>query len=148
MPILIAAKGERVLRLAARWADAWNAAWFGFPDERFAQRRADLVTACEAEGRDPATLEMTVGVTIDSEAAAGRRSRPPSSRPMLTPSPGRSTPGETSAWPRPGRARPADERTIEPLLEARAPPPGREESRARPRTCRTTSATNRAMWDD
>jgi probable F420-dependent oxidoreductase len=73
MPILVAARGERVLRLAARYADAWNAAWFGFPDERFAQRRADLVAACLAENRDPATLEITVGLTIDREAAAGGR---------------------------------------------------------------------------
>ena len=73
MPILIAAKGERMLRLAARHADAWNAAWFGLPDERFATRRAQLVAACDAEGRDPATLEVTAGLTIDVEApAAGR----------------------------------------------------------------------------
>ena len=36
IPILIAAKGERVLRLVARHADAWNTAWFGLPDERVA----------------------------------------------------------------------------------------------------------------
>ena len=28
-PILVAAKGERMLRLTAKWADAWNTAWFG-----------------------------------------------------------------------------------------------------------------------
>lgn len=73
MPILIAAKGDRMLRLAARHADSWNAAWFGLPNERFHQRRAELVAACEAEGRDPATLELTAGLTIDAEApAAGR----------------------------------------------------------------------------
>ncbi len=66
MPILIASKGERMMRLTARHADAWNVAWFGLPTERFHQRRADLVTACEAEGRDPATLEMTVGLVIDA----------------------------------------------------------------------------------
>lgn len=68
LPILIAAKGERVLRLTARWADSWNTAWFALPDERFAQRRADLRAACDAEGRDPATLEITVGVTVDGDA--------------------------------------------------------------------------------
>ena len=81
MPILIAAKGERVLRLAARHADAWNAAWFGFPNERFGQRRADLLAACEAEGRDPATLEVTVGLTIDSEARRWRTARCPGRAP-------------------------------------------------------------------
>jgi probable F420-dependent oxidoreductase len=73
IPILIAGKGERMLRLIARHADAWNAAWFGLPTERFTQRRADLVAACEAEGRDPATIEITVGVTIDAEAPAEGR---------------------------------------------------------------------------
>ncbi|HEY5629389.1 MAG TPA: LLM class flavin-dependent oxidoreductase [Candidatus Limnocylindrales bacterium] len=76
MPVLIAAKGERMLRLAARHADAWNAAWFGLPTDRFHTRRADLVAACEAEGRDPATLEVTVGLVIDSEAPAQGRPIP------------------------------------------------------------------------
>ena len=73
IPVLIAARGERMLRLAASHADSWNAAWFGLPTERFFQRRAGLVAACEAVGRDPATLEVTAGLTIDAEApAAGR----------------------------------------------------------------------------
>ena len=105
MPILVAAKGERVLRLAARWADAWNAAWFGFPDERFAQRRADLVAACEAEGRDPATVEVTAGITIDN----GGRGRRPARRPRLPPvGPRHHRPGARRVAgprrrPRPGR---------------------------------------------
>ncbi len=73
IPILIAARGPRVLRLVARHADAWNAAWFGLPDERFLQRHADLLAACEAEGRDPANLEVTVGLTVDTEPGAGGR---------------------------------------------------------------------------
>ena len=67
VPILIAAKGERVMRLTAKWADAWNAAWFGFPDDRFRQRRADLVRGCEAEDRDPATMLVTAGITVGEE---------------------------------------------------------------------------------
>jgi alkanesulfonate monooxygenase SsuD/methylene tetrahydromethanopterin reductase-like flavin-dependent oxidoreductase (luciferase family) len=74
IPILIAGKGERMMRLVARHADAWNAAWFGLPDERFHQRRAGLVAACEAEDRDPATIEVTAGLTIDAEAPAEGRS--------------------------------------------------------------------------
>jgi alkanesulfonate monooxygenase SsuD/methylene tetrahydromethanopterin reductase-like flavin-dependent oxidoreductase (luciferase family) len=67
MPILIAAKGERMLRLTARHADAWQTAWFGLPDERYAGRYRDLLAACEAEGRDPASLELTVGVDVSNE---------------------------------------------------------------------------------
>jgi alkanesulfonate monooxygenase SsuD/methylene tetrahydromethanopterin reductase-like flavin-dependent oxidoreductase (luciferase family) len=64
LPILIAAKRPRMLELTARHADAWNLAWFGVPDERLAKGRADLAEACERVGRDPATLEITVGVTV------------------------------------------------------------------------------------
>jgi len=53
-----------MLRLAATHADAWNTAWFGAPDERLAARRADLETACEAVGRDPATIAVTVGIVV------------------------------------------------------------------------------------
>ena len=70
MPILIAAKGERMLRLTARHADAWQTAWFGLPDERYAERHDHLLAACDAEGRDPATLELTVGVDV-SDAEDG-----------------------------------------------------------------------------
>ena len=64
IPILVAAKGPRMLRLTARHADAWNTAWFGAPDERLVGRRADLAAACEAAGRDPATLGVTIGVVV------------------------------------------------------------------------------------
>jgi alkanesulfonate monooxygenase SsuD/methylene tetrahydromethanopterin reductase-like flavin-dependent oxidoreductase (luciferase family) len=70
MPILIAAKGERMLRLTAQFADAWQTAWFGLPDARFAERHRDLLAACDAEERDPATLELTVGVDV-SESGEG-----------------------------------------------------------------------------
>jgi probable F420-dependent oxidoreductase len=64
LPILIAAKRPRMLELTARHADAWNLAWFGEPDERLASARADLAAACAAVGRDPATLEITVGINV------------------------------------------------------------------------------------
>jgi len=64
LPILIAAKRPRMLELTARHADAWNLAWFGAPDERWAGAREALAAACAAVGRDPATLERTVGVTV------------------------------------------------------------------------------------
>jgi alkanesulfonate monooxygenase SsuD/methylene tetrahydromethanopterin reductase-like flavin-dependent oxidoreductase (luciferase family) len=64
LPILIAAKRPRMLELTARHADAWNLAWFGEPDERWATTRQALEAACAAVGRDPATLERTVGVTV------------------------------------------------------------------------------------
>jgi alkanesulfonate monooxygenase SsuD/methylene tetrahydromethanopterin reductase-like flavin-dependent oxidoreductase (luciferase family) len=64
IPILVAAKGWRMLRLTARYADAWNTAWFGLPDGRLHRRLADLEAALAAEGRDPATLRRTVGMEV------------------------------------------------------------------------------------
>lgn len=64
IPILIAAKRPRMLELTARYADAWNLAWFGPPNERLAAVRADLLAACAAVGRDPATLDITVGINV------------------------------------------------------------------------------------
>ncbi|MDQ3408040.1 MAG: LLM class flavin-dependent oxidoreductase [Chloroflexota bacterium] len=66
-PILIAARGPRMLRLTAEHADAWNAAWFGRPT-RFPRRRDDLLAACDEVGRDPATLSITVGLRIADSA--------------------------------------------------------------------------------
>jgi alkanesulfonate monooxygenase SsuD/methylene tetrahydromethanopterin reductase-like flavin-dependent oxidoreductase (luciferase family) len=64
IPILVASFGARMLRLTARHADAWNTAWFGAPDERLRERLGELDAALAAEGRDPATLERTVGIEV------------------------------------------------------------------------------------
>jgi alkanesulfonate monooxygenase SsuD/methylene tetrahydromethanopterin reductase-like flavin-dependent oxidoreductase (luciferase family) len=69
IPILVAAQGRRMLRLTARYADAWNTAWYGLPDELLHRRLADLDAALEAGGRDPATLRRTVGMEVRDPAA-------------------------------------------------------------------------------
>ena len=65
-PILIAGKGPRMLRLTARHADQWNAAWFGRPSDsaELDARIVALRQACDAEGRDPATLTLTAGLYV------------------------------------------------------------------------------------
>jgi alkanesulfonate monooxygenase SsuD/methylene tetrahydromethanopterin reductase-like flavin-dependent oxidoreductase (luciferase family) len=83
LPILIAGKRPRMLELVARHADAWNLAWFGLPDDRLARIRGELAEACERVGRDPATLGITVGVTVRypealKPAEAGAAAEPPS----------------------------------------------------------------------
>jgi probable F420-dependent oxidoreductase len=121
IPILIAARGERVLRLVARHADAWNMAWFGFPNERSDARLADLRQACEAEGRDPATLEVTVGLTVDTETSEAARPGAPDALPPDEDEIARAF----DAWRDLGVGtvqvdlRPVDERTIELLVRAR-----------------------------
>lgn len=64
LPILVAAKRPRMLRLTAEHADAWNQAWYGRPDERFARVHADLGRALAEAGRDTTSLERTVGVNV------------------------------------------------------------------------------------
>jgi probable F420-dependent oxidoreductase len=65
-PVLIAGKGPRMMRLVARHADAWNAAWYGPPSEAadLRQRIENLHRACADEGRDPATIALTAGVFV------------------------------------------------------------------------------------
>ncbi len=63
-PILVAAKGERMLRLTATWADAWNTAWFGRVDDRLRTRLRDLDEACAELGRDPRSIRRTAGIRL------------------------------------------------------------------------------------
>lgn len=63
IPILIAGKRPRMLRLVAEHADAWNTAWLG-PASQLPPRLAPLHDALAAAGRDPATLAVTVGVSV------------------------------------------------------------------------------------
>jgi F420-dependent oxidoreductase-like protein len=62
MPLLIGGSGPRMLRLAARHADIWNAV--GTPDEGGALNQR-LDAACATEGRDPASLVRTVSPRIN-----------------------------------------------------------------------------------
>jgi alkanesulfonate monooxygenase SsuD/methylene tetrahydromethanopterin reductase-like flavin-dependent oxidoreductase (luciferase family) len=63
-PILVAARGPRMLRLTARWADAWNTAWFGRVDDRLHEHLRALAEACADEGRDPISVRRTVGIRL------------------------------------------------------------------------------------
>jgi probable F420-dependent oxidoreductase len=62
IPILIASRRPRMLRLTARYADQWNTAWFGAPDEKLRERLSDLDRALQQEGRDPSEVARTVGI--------------------------------------------------------------------------------------
>jgi alkanesulfonate monooxygenase SsuD/methylene tetrahydromethanopterin reductase-like flavin-dependent oxidoreductase (luciferase family) len=59
-PLLIGAFKPRMLRLTAELADAWNTCWLGRAAE-LPERLVALHEACADVGRDPATLELTVG---------------------------------------------------------------------------------------
>ena len=62
-PVWVGAKGgPRALRMAVRHADGWNTVWRWTFDD-YAARVADARRICVEEGRDPATLRLSVGLT-------------------------------------------------------------------------------------
>jgi probable F420-dependent oxidoreductase len=74
IPLWVGGKGgPKLLRLAARHATGWNWAWRVSP-EAFQAKGADVVAACRAEGRDPATFRRTVGLyaTMGRDEAEAR----------------------------------------------------------------------------
>ena len=62
-PILIGASGPRMLRLTAEYGDAWNTCWLARAEE-LPERVAAMEAACAEVGRDPVTLEVTVGQMV------------------------------------------------------------------------------------
>jgi len=73
-PIVVAARGPAMLRLAARHADAWNW-WADAPDvDALRPVVEDLERACDAVGRDPATLPRSLDIyTVDPLGRFGDR---------------------------------------------------------------------------
>lgn len=72
---LVASKGERMLRLTATWADAWNTAWFGGVDDTLRERVRGLDEACDAVGRDPGSIRRTVGIRVHEPGKRGDDAR-------------------------------------------------------------------------
>jgi Coenzyme F420-dependent N5,N10-methylene tetrahydromethanopterin reductase and related flavin-dependent oxidoreductases len=70
-PVLIASKGERMLRLTARWADAWNTAWYGRVDDTLRERTKGIDEALDAAGRDRASLRKTIGIRLHEPGQRG-----------------------------------------------------------------------------
>jgi alkanesulfonate monooxygenase SsuD/methylene tetrahydromethanopterin reductase-like flavin-dependent oxidoreductase (luciferase family) len=65
IPLLVTSRTGRMTRIAARFADAWNGAWVGRPDDPvLVARMGELDRACEEMGRDPASIERTAGVSV------------------------------------------------------------------------------------
>ena len=75
LPIMVGGGGERkTLRIVAEHADIWNV--FGVPDE-LVHKDSVLRAHCADVGRDPATIERSVGckITIRSTDAEAERAR-------------------------------------------------------------------------
>jgi alkanesulfonate monooxygenase SsuD/methylene tetrahydromethanopterin reductase-like flavin-dependent oxidoreductase (luciferase family) len=62
LPRLAGGKGDRFLsEVVVGHADAWNTVWQWTP-EAYDERRRHLDAACERQGRDPATIERSLGL--------------------------------------------------------------------------------------
>lgn len=68
IPVLVAGNGPRMLQITAKYAHAWNTAWYGAPDERVRERLEALEAALDVEGRNPKTLRRTVGIWVEDPA--------------------------------------------------------------------------------
>src|ERR1700744_2298626 len=75
LPILVGTKSPRMLRITARYASQWNT-WA--TPEQAAAPRAALLEACDAVGRDPATIWTSVNALMELDA-----STPPPGRAVL-----------------------------------------------------------------
>jgi len=72
-PLMVGSIGERMLSITLPHVHSWNAwfTWFGNSPEGYRPIRDQVDTACEAAGRDPATLERTVAVLVALPGAQG-----------------------------------------------------------------------------
>jgi alkanesulfonate monooxygenase SsuD/methylene tetrahydromethanopterin reductase-like flavin-dependent oxidoreductase (luciferase family) len=72
IPIMIGAKGPKMLQLAVRHADIWS--WY--VEERsdlteFGPRLEALEAACLEAGRDPATIGRSAGIVVEPTSSGG-----------------------------------------------------------------------------
>ncbi|MGH8914347.1 MAG: LLM class flavin-dependent oxidoreductase [Acidimicrobiia bacterium] len=71
-PIIIGARGPKMMRLAANFADVWNA-WSPDPQtlDSFRPLVEDLARACDEVGRDPDTIGRSIDVAVDPHHLLG-----------------------------------------------------------------------------
>ncbi len=62
-PIWVGAKGPRMLRLAAQYANAWNTVWH-LNAAKVQEAYTGFKRACVEIGRNPATVELTAGTMV------------------------------------------------------------------------------------
>jgi alkanesulfonate monooxygenase SsuD/methylene tetrahydromethanopterin reductase-like flavin-dependent oxidoreductase (luciferase family) len=60
-PVFLGGKGDRLLRMVARYADGWNTCWAWTPST-YAERVESLYRACEKYDRDPASIHQSLGL--------------------------------------------------------------------------------------
>lgn len=74
-PIMVGTKGPRMMRLTARYADAWNGDWAREAAE-IVPMMTELETACREVGRDPRSMVITASSNIGMPGYLGVRLNP------------------------------------------------------------------------
>ena len=69
IPILVAARRPRMLRLTARWADAWNTAWYSEPSDKLRGEVEELERALDDTARSRVDIKRTLGIIVGEEPA-------------------------------------------------------------------------------
>jgi len=72
IPLMVGAKGPKMLQLVVKHADIWS--WYAEERSDVADvqpRLQALLAACEAGGRDPATIGRSAGVIVEPTAVSG-----------------------------------------------------------------------------
>ncbi|MEV4266371.1 LLM class flavin-dependent oxidoreductase [Kribbella sp. NPDC049584] len=64
IPLLIAGHRPRMMRVIAQWADMYNTAWYGTPNEKLEERLETLRQATEAAGKPANSVTATVGIIV------------------------------------------------------------------------------------
>ncbi len=79
-PIIVGSSGDRMLKLVAQYADAWNTVWHTDASQTL-ENLAKLERACADVGRDPSTIVRTVGGVIAMDGYDGDPARAISGEP-------------------------------------------------------------------
>lgn len=71
IPLIIGSNGPRMLKMMAEQADGWNTEWVMDPADLIPLNAA-VDAACEAAGRDPASIHRSACIFIDTPDGRGR----------------------------------------------------------------------------
>ena len=67
IPVLVACRRPRMLGLTARWADAWNTAWYAEPNDRLRAEVEEFERALSDAGRSGGDVERTLGIIVGED---------------------------------------------------------------------------------
>jgi FMNH2-dependent dimethyl sulfone monooxygenase len=67
IPILVAGRRPRMLGLTARWADAWNTAWYAEPNDKLRGELEAFERALVDAERPPGTVQRTLGILVGED---------------------------------------------------------------------------------